>query len=134
MNTSKTEFIIFGSRKQQYRCRTKHKSINGDEIKLEYCTCIQYLGAYLDETPNFKDHIKRKCRTAMINYLIIKSIVRKYFDTRCNRKGFIFNYFLFELLPCDFTRIWHSTEWNRYTVKCNEFKTLEQNLYWIGRN
>ena len=75
MNTSKTEFIIFGSRKQLDRCSTKLININGDEIKLEHC--IRYLGAFLDETLNFKEHIKRKCRTAMINYLRIKSI-RKY--------------------------------------------------------
>ena len=27
---------------------------------------IRYLAAILDETLNFKEHVKRKCRTAMI--------------------------------------------------------------------
>ena len=75
LNTSKTEFIMFGSRPQLNKCRTKNIEIAGDKIESE--SCIRYLGAYLDETLNFKEHIKRKCRTAMLNYLKIKSI-RKY--------------------------------------------------------
>ncbi|KAK3101096.1 hypothetical protein FSP39_000910 [Pinctada imbricata] len=75
MNASKTEFILFGSKSQLSRCHTKLININGDEIKVG--CCIKYLGAHLDENLNFKEHVKMKCRTAMINYLRIKSI-RKY--------------------------------------------------------
>ena len=74
MNTSKTEFIMFGSKQQLKKC-TDVKNINGDNIKPE--SCVRYLGAFLDERLNFKEHVKRKCRTAMLNYLRIKSI-RKY--------------------------------------------------------
>ena len=49
--------------------------IAGDKIESE-CS-IRYLGAFLDETLNFKEHVKRKCRTAMLIYFRIKSI-RKY--------------------------------------------------------
>jgi hypothetical protein len=28
----------------------------------------RYIGAFLDETLNFKEHITRKCRSAMLNY------------------------------------------------------------------
>ena len=38
---------------------------------------IRYLGGYLDSTLNFKQHIKTKCKCAMLNLLKIISI-RKY--------------------------------------------------------
>ena len=75
MNTSKTEFIMFGGKAQLDKCCTEDINIAGDDIRSE--KCIRYLGAFLDETLNFKEHVKRKCRSAMLNYLRIKSI-RKY--------------------------------------------------------
>lgn len=75
MNNSKTEFIMFGSRQQLEKCQTTEINICDDAIKSS--DCIRYLGAFLDETLNFKEHIKRKCKTAMLNYFKIKSI-RKY--------------------------------------------------------
>ena len=75
MNNSKTEFILFGSRGQLNKCQTKKINICGDFVNLQ--KCIRYLGVFLDETLSFKDHIKKKCNTAMYNYFKIKS-VRKY--------------------------------------------------------
>lgn len=75
MNGSKTEFIMFGSRQQLAKCSTRVVDIAGDQIERQ--ECIRYLGAFLDETLKFKEHVRRKCRTAMINYFKIKSI-RKY--------------------------------------------------------
>ena len=75
MNSSKTEFITFGSSQQLEKCHLKSICINGDKINSE--ESIRYLGAFLDQTLNFKEHVKRKCRTAMLNYLRIKRI-RKY--------------------------------------------------------
>ena len=75
MNTSKTEFIMFGSRQQLNKCSTKEINIIDDRI--QSARYVRYLGAYLDETLNLKVHIKTKCRAAMLNYLRIKSI-RKY--------------------------------------------------------
>lgn len=72
MNNSKTEFILFGSRSQLGKCNTNEIIICDEVIKSK--NCIRYLGAFLDETLNFKEHIKRKCRTAMLNYFKIKSI------------------------------------------------------------
>ena len=37
----------------------------------------RYLGAYLDSTLNFKEHIKVKCKAAMLNLLTIR-VIRKY--------------------------------------------------------
>ena len=75
MNASKTEFIVFGSRPQLNKCTTEEITVCGDKIKSQ--SSIRYLGAFLDETLNFKEHVKRKCRTAMLNYFTIKS-TRKY--------------------------------------------------------
>lgn len=75
MNSSKTEFILFGSRLQLKKCITKDIKVCNDIVESK--NCIRYLGAFLDESLNFKEHIKRKCQTAMLNYFKIKSI-RKY--------------------------------------------------------
>ena len=75
MNASKTEYIVFGSRPQLNKCNTQDIDVCGDKIKRQ--SSIRYLGAFLDETLNFKEHIKRKCRSAMLNYFKIKNI-RKF--------------------------------------------------------
>ena len=75
MNTSKTEFIMFGSRQQLDKCPTNEILVCDGNIELQHC--IRYPGVFLDDTLHFKDHIKRKCQTAMLNYFKIKSI-RKY--------------------------------------------------------
>ena len=66
MNASKTEFIICGSRQMLAKCSTDVINIAGNDIKRE--RVISYLGAFLDEYLTFKDHIKRKCRVAMMNF------------------------------------------------------------------
>jgi len=75
MNTSKTEFILFGSRQQLQKIHTNEINIAGDIIQRE--PTIRYLGAFLDESLSFKKHVSMKCRSAMLNYFRIKSI-RKY--------------------------------------------------------
>lgn len=72
MNSSKTKFILFGSRQQLEKCSVTEIDIAGDKIKS--VSCIRYLGAFLDENLSFKDHVKRKCQNAMFNYLRIKNI------------------------------------------------------------
>ena len=75
MDSSKTEFILFGSRQQLDKCSVTEIDVASDKIKS--VNCIRYLGAFLDEHLNFKNHVKRKCQTAMFNYLRIKNI-RKF--------------------------------------------------------
>ena len=72
MNSSKTEFIMFGGRQQLNKCSTTSVRIAGDTVNT--VRRIRYLGAYLDETLQMKDHIKAKCRSAMMNFFRIKSI------------------------------------------------------------
>ena len=72
MNSSKTEFILFGSRGQLQKCTTNSINVNGVEVK-QSC-CIKYLGALLDAQLNMIQHINAKCRIAMMNLLKIKQI------------------------------------------------------------
>ena len=60
MNTSKTEFIMFGSKAQLNKCSTNEIDIAGD--KVQSVSVIRYLGAYLDETLKL---IKRACKKQM---------------------------------------------------------------------
>jgi hypothetical protein len=74
MNTTKTEFIMFGSKDQLGKCSMKEIHIAGD--KIQNISVIRYLGGYLDEGVRFSTHVMTKCRTAMLNYLRIKSICK----------------------------------------------------------
>jgi hypothetical protein len=78
MNSTKTEFIEFGSRQQIDKCDANDINICGKIIEKQHC--IRYLGAFLDESLSFKEHIKRKCQTAMLSYFKIKSI-RQYLSS-----------------------------------------------------
>jgi len=75
MNTSKTEFILIGSRLQLQKIDTNEINIAGDLIQRE--PTIRYLGAFLDESLSFKKHVSMKCRFAKLNFFRIKNI-RKY--------------------------------------------------------
>ena len=72
MNSSKTEFILFGSRGQLQKCTTD--SINVNCVEVKQGGCIRYLGALLDAQLNMAQHISAKCRTAMTNLFKIKQI------------------------------------------------------------
>lgn len=58
VNSSKTEFILFGGKRQFKKCTTK--AINIRENKIKPVKCIRYFGAFLDETLNFKDYANKK--------------------------------------------------------------------------
>ena len=72
MNTNKTEFIIFGSKPQLDKCKTKTLNVNDTEI--ECADKIKYLGVLLDQKLNLKQHIISKCQTVMLNIQQIKNI------------------------------------------------------------
>ena len=57
---------------------------------------IRYLGAYLDNCLNFKEHIKKKCHIAKMNYLRIKSI--RLYQRRLQDFSTIPRHFTFGLL------------------------------------
>ena len=77
MNPNKTEFIYFGHPVQLRKCNETSINVAGDLIVRG--NLIKYLGVWMDEGLTFKHHITKKCQTAMINFLKIRSI-RQYLD------------------------------------------------------
>ena len=77
LNESKTEFIYFGSGQQLRKCNKN--TIKVTEETINRCSTIRYLGAYLDSQLNFKEHIKTKCKSAVLSIIRIQNI-RKYLD------------------------------------------------------
>ena len=78
MNDSKTEFICFGGPRQLGKCTVNQINVNGEMIPRSHIT--RYLGAYLDSALNFKEHIKIKCKGAMLN--LLKTKVTRTFLTK----------------------------------------------------
>ena len=74
MNDEKSEFIMFGNQRQLDKATTQSIGVNGTTINNS--NCIKYLGAYLDSNLTLKEHIKRKCKSALFNYFRLKSIRR----------------------------------------------------------
>ena len=75
MNESKTEFIYFGWPSQLEKCTRTSINVNGEEIMRANTT--KYLGAYLDSKLDFREHIKVKCRAAMLNIYKIRAARKK---------------------------------------------------------
>ena len=86
VNNSKTEFIYFGGPRQLEKCISNQINVSGEQTPRSHM--IRYLGAYLDSALNFKQHIKMKCRAAMLNLLKIKA-TRKYLTTKGCTKAII---------------------------------------------
>ena len=63
MNNNKTEFIIFGSKPQLDKCKTKTLNVNDTEI--EHADKIKYLGVILDQKLNLNSikhlNVKQQC-------------------------------------------------------------------------
>ena len=72
MNPNKTEFIYFGSKPQLKKCKVESLKVSDDLIPR--ADTIRYLGVYMDTQLNYKHHITKKCRAAMLNYFKIRSI------------------------------------------------------------
>ena len=79
MNPSKTEYIYFGNNQQLKKCSEKEIDITGDLIVRS--STIRYLGVWMDESLNFKEHVTHKCQAAMLNLLRLRSI-RHLLDTK----------------------------------------------------
>ena len=77
LNKSKTEFIYFGSRQQLRKCN--ENTIKVSEETINRCSTVRYLGAHLDSQLSFKEHIKTKYKSAVLNIIRIWNI-RKYLD------------------------------------------------------
>lgn len=111
MNSSKTELILFWSKRQLEKSTTKAININEKEIRS--VKCIRYLGVFLDGNLNFKEHNyqqqQKKCRKAM------DQTYSKVCNERSNGNSSLIltclSYFSFGLLQCHF--IWNSARRNK---------------------
>ena len=72
MNPNKTEFIYFGNKPQLKKCNVVSLKVSEDLIPR--ASSIRYLGVYMDEHLNYKQHVAKKCQAAMFNYFKIRSI------------------------------------------------------------
>ena len=65
LNEAKTEFIYFGWPSQLGKCVATTVDVNGEIISRSSIT--KYLGAHLNSTLNFQQHIKTEFKAAMFN-------------------------------------------------------------------
>ena len=72
MNDGKTEFIMFGAKTQLAKCKTTSIDVNKTVVSKR--EVVKYLSTWMDCNLTFKDHIVKKCRTAIINLQQIKLI------------------------------------------------------------
>ena len=72
MNPSKTKFIHFGNAPHLHKCLTNSIDVAGDLILRS--DVIRYLGVWLDAPLNFKLHVTKKCKAAMLNCVRIRGI------------------------------------------------------------
>ena len=72
MNPSKTEFIYFGNAPQLLKCTIDSINVAGDLILRS--DIIRYLGVWLNATLNFKLHVTKKCKAAMVNFIRLRGI------------------------------------------------------------
>ena len=73
MNNSKTEFILLGHPKQLKKLFGNSLEVNGEVVNSSIN--IKYLGVYLDNELNIKQHITYKCKFAMPNIHQIRNII-----------------------------------------------------------
>ena len=72
VNNNKSDFILFGSKRQLDKCKTK--TLDVDNTKIDLADKIKYLGVLLEWKLNLKQHITSKYQTAMLNIQGIKNI------------------------------------------------------------
>ena len=83
MNSSKTEFITFGSRQQLAKSECELINICGEIIPRS--DCIKYLGANLDRHLSMTEFVKVKCCKAMTNLKRIQRIRKFLSEETCHQ-------------------------------------------------
>ena len=77
MNSSKTEYIIFGTNYQL--SKLQHQTISVLEDKIEASSSMKLLGVNLDGSLSFKNHISNICKICWMNIRKIRTI-RQFID------------------------------------------------------
>ena len=81
LNSDKTEYMLFWSTKQLKRISKEPLNANGDPILIRHI--VKYVGGYLSQSLNFKEHVKQKAKKAMSNLVNIRSIGRYLSTEAC---------------------------------------------------
>ena len=81
MNTSKTEFMMIGSRKLLSKCVTNNITVCNATV--EKSEIIRLLGIWIDSNLNLKTNVTKKSQTAMLNIFKIKHIRRFLTQVAC---------------------------------------------------
>ena len=82
MNSTKTDFILIGSRQQLVKHKTNSILANGEIIQRS--SSIKYMGALIDERLSFKQYITSKCKMAMWNPQKLKAIRSALTERKCS--------------------------------------------------
>ena len=82
MNSSKTEFIMFGHRAQLNKCIRNELNVNSESVARS--NEIKYLGAWLDENLSLHKHVTVKCATAVSHLQRIKLIRHNLSTETCH--------------------------------------------------
>ena len=64
MTAKQNSYVLEGPR-QLEKCIVNQINVNGEMVPRVHIT--RYLGVYLDSALNFKEHIRIKCKAAMLN-------------------------------------------------------------------
>ena len=72
LNSDETEYILFGSQAQLKKISPE--PLNAHDNLIEISKVVRYLGGFLDQQLNFKQHIKEKVKKAMTNLIKIHAI------------------------------------------------------------
>jgi hypothetical protein len=72
LNSTKTEFIIFGTRDQLRKLDIKEVTVNDECFQLK--TVVRNLGVFLDSQLKFSKHIDYICRSAYANLRMLQSL------------------------------------------------------------
>ena len=81
LNTEKTEYIMFGSCHQLTKINPESLQAGPDLIELS--NKVKYLGALLDNTLSFDQHISSKVQKAMANFIQVRSICKYITQEAC---------------------------------------------------
>ena len=77
MNPTKTEFILFGSRKQLSKCCTRNIKVLEETVTQR--SVVKYLGAWLDLS--FKQHVFNRCKFVICSIYKLMHI-RRFIDQK----------------------------------------------------
>ena len=92
MNSSKTEYIVFGTNYQ--KTKIEHQSISVLQDEIEPTPTLRLLGVHLDDNFSLTKHISHVCKICFLNIRKIRSI-RKYIDINSCRtlvKGLVISH------------------------------------------